>query len=751
MSVSLRRYLLTHAFTLTVAAATGACFGGSAIAQDSPPSDSPQASPETEAPALPEVQVIQSPQLQAARKKAVKKAAGSKKKSAVANAAPKPVNEAGDQNATQAITLPGTRSGSLTVPTAAEARAEIQQWPGGVEVVPDTAFKDGPARTVKDILGWVPGVLVQPRWGPDARLSIRGSGLSRNYGNRGINMFMDGIPINTSDGLFDLFEVDPSAYRYVEVFKGANALRFGANSLGGAINFVTPTGRDANIFESRVDAGSFGYIRGQTSTGAASGPWDWFATFSAERQDGYREHSEGHAERLNANLGYRFSSDAETRFYINANSWRARLPGEVSKDSALNTPRKANAEFMALDEQRNIDSLRIANKTTLRFGPTTVDFGVFTHIRDVDHPIYLYLDYGVTDYGGFVRATDDRMIGDFRNQFIIGFNSIDGTTSYREYVNTGNATKGPLVTSKLWSAQNHSLYAENSFYFVPDAALVTGGQFMYAVRDQEDRLGDKSGSRSYSLFSPKVGLLWNVSPTWQVFGNISRSAEVPTFDANSFATPASSDLEAQTATTYEIGTRGQTADFKWDVSLYRANIKNELQCLTTSPYSLCTVVNADRTIHQGIEAGFGYAFLRSVYAQDDSFWFNVNYTLNDFFFDNDADHGDNRLPGVPRHHLRAELLYKQANGFYVGPNVEWVPQAYYADNANTVTVDPFELFNFRIGIEREKGWSAYLEGRNLFDKRYISAVLNADTATEASEIFSPGDGRAIYGGAHYRW
>ena len=56
---------------------------------------------------------------------------------------------------------------------------------------------------------------------------------------------MDGIPINTADGYGDFQEIDPSAYRYVEVYKGANALRFGANALGGAINFVTPTGRDA--------------------------------------------------------------------------------------------------------------------------------------------------------------------------------------------------------------------------------------------------------------------------------------------------------------------------------------------------------------------------------------------------------------------------------------------------------------------------------------------------------------------------
>ncbi len=231
----------------------------------------------------------------------------------------------------QATGLETPAGGSLTVPTTAQARALIERTPGGVALVPDTAFKNGPANTIKDVLGWVPGVITQTRWGPDGRISIRGSGLTRNFGNRGINVYMDGIPINTADGLFDLFEIDPTAYRYVEVYKGANALRYGANALGGAINFVTPTGRDAPAFDARVDAGSFGYLRGQASTAGASGPYDWFVNASAQREDGYREHSRNDVERLNANFGYQFSPDAETRFYLNANSWRAQLPGEADQ------------------------------------------------------------------------------------------------------------------------------------------------------------------------------------------------------------------------------------------------------------------------------------------------------------------------------------------------------------------------------------------------------------------------------------
>ena len=82
------------------------------------------------------------------------------------------------------------------------------------------------------------------------------------------------------------------------------------------------------------------------------------------------------------------------------------------------------------------------------------------------------------------------------------------------------------------------------------------------------------------------------------------------------------------------------------------------------------MTNPDRTIHQGIEAGAGAAMFKNVFVPGDApdkIWFNLAYTFNDFRFDNDPTFGNNKLPGAPRHYLRAELLYKHPNGFYVGP------------------------------------------------------------------------------------
>ena len=294
---------------------------------------------------------------------------------------------------------------------------------------------------------------------------------------------------------------------------------------------------------------------------------------------------------------------------------------------------------------------------------------------------------------------------------------------------------------------------EDFFYFLPRVALVGGTQFLHAERRQKGILNTVSGENTFNLWSPKVGLLWDVDPTWQIYGNISRSAEVPSFDEGA-GLVTFDDIKAQTATTYEIGTRGRRPDYTWDISLYHANVRDELQCLGDGS-DFCNVVNVPRTVHQGLEFGLGLSLLKSILVNGpaentDRLWLNTAYTFNDFFFVNDPDFGDNELPGVPRHYIRSELLYKHPVGFFVGPNVEWVPEAYFVDNANTLDTQFYALWGAKIGFERGM-LSAYVEGRNLTDQNYIATVDIVPLATEQSPLFWPGNGRAVYAGLQLRW
>ncbi len=658
----------------------------------------------------------------------------------------------------------GARSGSLSVPTTAEATAEIQRTPGAAEVVPDTAYKAStPAANIKDALNYVPGVFVEPKWGDDARLSIRGSGLSRNFHLRGIQLYMDGIPINTADGYGDFQEIDPTAYRYLEVYKGANAMRFGANALGGAINFVMPTGYDANLFGARVDVGSFGFHKLAVSSGGVSGAVDYFITGTWQEQEGFRDHSDGESLRGSLNIGYRLSSAIETRFYLNASDVDQRIPGSVTRQAALSDPKTAAAPNVLNDWQRNIDTLRIANKTTMRLLPgTTLELGAFNVDRHLMHPIFQWLDYRYDDYGGFARITDERRIGGLANRLIAGVNLHYGTIDTKQYENIGGQ-KGLIQANSDDEAGNVSAYLENHLYVTPDVALVAGVQFLHATRDRRDFYladGDGSGSTEFNLWSPKAGIVWDVDRAWQVFANVSRSAEVPSFGESVSGPPflglptiPFTDIRAQRATTYEIGTRGSRSDFTWDFAAYRSEIDNELMCFY-SAFGNCNVSNADETIHQGLEIGFGAAVLQSLFADGptpDKLWLNTAYTFSDFHFDNDATFGDNELPGAPRHVLRAELLYKHPSGIYLGPNIEWVPEAYFVDSANTLKTADYAIWGAKIGFDNGGPVTAYIEGRNLGDEAYIASASIIDRANAGSMLFEPGTGRAIYGGVQVKW
>jgi iron complex outermembrane receptor protein len=427
------------------------------------------------------------------------------------------------------------------VPTTKEAEAELAKVAGAVLVVPDTAYKTStPAVTLKDVLDYVPGVLAQPKWGEDGRLSIRGSGLSRNFHLRSIQLYMDGIPINTADGYGDFQEIDPSAYRYVEVYKGANALRYGANSLGGAINLVTPTGYDASPFAASFDIGSFGLHRLQASAGAVKGPLDFFLTASWLESEGFRDHSWGESTRASLNLGYKLSSAVETRFYINASDIMQRIPGSVTKDVALSSPTTPAANNVLNDWQRNIEAWRIANKTVVKLAPgTSLELGAFVVDRHLMHPIFQWLDYRYDDYGVFGRVTDERWVNGFKNRLIAGINLHNGELDNKQFANnsgSGSAIKGSLLSSSLDKSENLSAYIENSFFFLADVALVTGTQFLHATRHRTDTFQDAvdtSGSTEFNIWSPRFGLLWNVDPTWQMFANVSWSAEVPSFGESS--------------------------------------------------------------------------------------------------------------------------------------------------------------------------------------------------------------------------
>lgn len=352
---------------------------------------------------------------------------------------------------------------SLTSGSVAQAQEKIKSIPGGAAVVDAKEFENTRAVTIKDMLDYTPGVFAQPRYGEEVRLSIRGSGLSRTFHLRGIKLLQDGIPINLADGFGDFQDIDPTAFRYVEVYKGANALKYGAASLGGAVNFVTPTGYDAHKLAGKIDGGSFGTIREQLSSGQVVGNSDYYATISNLYSDGYRDHSNQNNTRLSSNVGHKFSDSLETRFYFTYADVNNEIPGSLTKAQLEANPKQANATNKNMNQQRDFNVYRIANKTTWHGDNIEVNGGVYTLQKDLYHPIFQLVDQQNSDYGIFADTTFFNSLAGKRNELTIGTNLGMGQTDAKQYVNNAG-NYGALTNENDQKSKNADVYFENQFY-----------------------------------------------------------------------------------------------------------------------------------------------------------------------------------------------------------------------------------------------------------------------------------------------
>jgi iron complex outermembrane receptor protein len=634
-------------------------------------------------------------------------------------------------------------------PVVAEAATKVVRTPGGVDVVPAEDFEDKLAVSLRDALSFSPGVYTQPRFGQEVRISIRGSGLSRGYHMRGLTLLQDGIPINMADDNGDFQEFDPQVFQHLEVYRGGNALRLGGSTLGGAINAVTPTGRTAPGAEVRLDGGSFDTLRAKAAYGYADERGDAWAAVTGDRSDGDRDHGRRRALRFNGNVGIRLTDRVETHFYASAQTIRQKLSGALNESDALNHPAKGN---FAGDQARNIDSIRLQNRTTVALDGGELAFGAYYNAKALDHPIYQVVDQKSEDRGVFASLDLAGDLGGMPVELTLGAQARFGQGRFRQFVNVNGRAGAPTSYQKA-RAQTINSYGEARIAPVAGLWLIAGGIYTHGERRLDNRFAPaRSGDASFDAFAPKFGLLFEPAQAVQFYANYSRSVELPGFielgQAPAGGAPGFTPLAPQKAWTAEVGTRGTLGIAHWDVSFYRARLRGELlQYNVVAGLYPAATFNADRTQHQGIEAGLDltltpWASLRQV------------YQYSDFRFRGDAQFGNNRLPVVPRHFYRAELKLGTER-LSISPAVEWLPQGAWADYANSKRVGDYATLNLGAQAEVKKGLTLFVDARNLTAERAvgdISAVVDYSKLAPASRaIFYPIERRAFYGGIRARF
>ncbi|MCX4186675.1 TonB-dependent receptor family protein [Methylophaga sp. OBS4] len=644
-------------------------------------------------------------------------------------------------------------------------KQEMRLTPGGVSVIEMDSITEGQVSSLEDALRYVPGVWAASDTGNDnIFFSSRGSNLdATDYDMNGIKLLQDGLPVTAADGNNHNRIIDPLSSRYAVFARGANAMKYGAGTLGGAINFISQTAYDVSPLSLSVSGGSHGQRQTRLTAGQVfNDQLDGLVTIETKQWDGYRDHNKQDRTGVYANGGIRLTDNISSRFYLTYLNDDQELAGSLTRAQVREDRDQArpSAERDAGHLQKDVDIWRVANKTSWDIDENRrFEFGVSFEEQKLFHPIVyspffsLLIDNTQRDVGTMARY--QHKMGD--HDWLVGFNygvtRIDGGNYTHEAGDkTGRSTKNDNEGDTL------ELYLMDRWQFVENWTLVAGAQAVSAGREVKvTTLSDgsvRNPEDDYNSINPRIGLVYQVSPDTSLYTNLSRLYEAPTtFQLEDGIAGNDEALDAMKGEVFEFGSRGhkrlsRDSQWGWDVSAYYAQLRDEILSIddpAAPGTSLST--NVDDTIHAGIEA-----LLNAELALDDTGRHRLaplaSVSWNRFRFDNDAVYGDNTLPAAPNFVMKSELLYRNNNGFYIGPTMDYVSDR-YADFANSFKVGSYTLFGLKSGWSNEH-FKVFAEVRNLFDRDYIASHGVEDISDADSQILNPGAPLSAYLGVEYR-
>lgn len=684
--------------------------------------------------------------------------------------------------ADEALQLAPLQVTSTELSEGEAAQAQLKQVPGGTNYVDMASVEQGRVSSNEDVLKYQAGIYAKAANNEGVKISIRGSGINRGPGSHASGLYetIDGLPLTGPGGTpYEL--KDPLWLSRVEVLRGANGFDRGALALGGAVNYVTRTGYDAPKLRVRYEAGSHGYAQREISSGQVLGDADYYISLTDTDYDGFQQQSAGSGKGVAANFGYRFNPDLETRFYLRYRETANDSPGKLTRQQIEHSPRAANALNLTRDSKRlQPGSTWIANKTTLQLDDNSrIEAGLVYH----DYPMDLRegtnrLKVAYTDISGTLNyIRQDTLLGR-DSKTTVGLRTTQGlpNNGVSEYVRvpagaTAGFAPGTKTRDYSYLGSDTVLHVSNDLELLPDLWLTTGLAAIYTRRETEVTYPETHAPLSTHDwdYAPRVGLRYDFNPQLQVYGNLSRSVEPPhawsmiwgsnKFFAKDVNNPASGlaregvELQNQTATTLEVGGRGEAWFGQWDLALYHSLVRHELlsvetQAATPNLSQVVAESNASPTIHQGLELSLTSPLWEG--GNTGRLALRQAYTYSNFHYRDDPRFGDNTLPGIPKHYYQAQVRYSHPSGFFSSLNGEYSSRV-AVDYANSYYARAYGLLGATVGYDAPKhDWQTWVDLRNLTNQRYANTVTPGyDDHGKDMARSTPGDGMGVYAGVSW--
>jgi iron complex outermembrane receptor protein len=426
--------------------------------------------------------------------------------------------------------------------------------------------------------------------------------------------------------------------------------------------------------------------------------------------------------------------------------------------------RQVDPGAILFDTRKNVDQRQIGTALEHRLsGSDSLRFAAYGGQRRVEQFLSIPLIFqapatasgGVVDldrgyYGLDLRWTHSTQLADGPFSLAAGVGHDRQKERRKGFINN-NGTAGELKRDENNTVWSTDLYAQADWKFAPRWNLSAGVRSSVVQFESSDYFiaginPDDSGQAKFRNTSPAAGITFSVSPSFNLYGNIGKGFETPTFAELAYrpggGTGLNFDLRPSTSTHAELGAKAFLGSGqRLNAAVFHVNTKNEI-VIDTASGGRTIFKNAGGTARRGAEASWSGKASASVDFLAVATWIDARY--RDAFASGSSGTvpAGNRLPGVPARTAFAEVRWSPApRDAHTAIEARYSGRVYVND-ANSESAPPYTVLNWRVVFQqRRKNWdlSEFFRIDNIADKAYIGSVIVGDGN---GRFYEPAPGRS---------
>lgn len=645
----------------------------------------------------------------------------------------------------------------VMVVTADFRSSSLEKMPSSITVIDSQKIQDESAQHFEDLLNSIAnfnwsGGSSRPKY-----FQIRGVGEQEQYQgapNSSVGYIIDDIDLSGIGMVSSMYDL-----QQVEVLRGPQGTRYGANALAGLIYLKSNDPTD--VFEHGAEV-SLGDDNLRTFSGFSSGPLTdsgkllYRVSLQQHQQNGY--HDNLYLGRDDTNGRDEFSGRAKLRWYATDDLQFDLTVLHADFDNGYDVWSLTNSPTQTTSDQPGVDSQRTTGagfKATYS-GAETFELTSLTSFANTDHHYSYDGDWSNPEYWASKQCSDDdgnlapcqydyfwdktgqrktvsqefrlssteqgRIFADSTDWLlgVYGMNLKEDNQLYSEY----NTWPDEVLDSE-YEATNYALFGQLDTDLSSGYALSVGLRLERRNSHYSDTNNDNFDP-SETMWGGHIAVSKVLNDSHNAYVRVARGYKAGGFNMTlPVELNDKKEFSTETLYNYEIGLKSHWLAGLIDTNLALFYMDRQDQQVAASQQDpdkpqrfILFTENAGSSNNYGAELDATWYATDNLQIYSSLGWLETAY--GDYQYQDkygtEVDLTGRDLAHSP--HLTYSIggTYRTNSGWFTNLNLSGKSEFYYSDS-NESRSEPYTIVNARVGYEAS-AWSAYLWGRNLFNEEY---------------------------------